>query len=331
MTSALTRRGQAVLAAAVLGILLGYGFGGRSLNAVVVPAVALLVVTRLYVLSLPEPDVDRIAPREGHQGEWRSVELFVDSDRPYLATVRDELADGLRGDSELSVETAGDAGTYDVELAARGHQKVGPCFVEMTDPFGLWAVEVVVGEADSVTVFPRVHSLEDTATLLSGYVGLSDEREQFAGVREYERGDPLRDVNWKASAKRPNTLAVTEFAGEGRSNRVTIAAEALGPREDSVAEAAASIAVHLLDAGVAVGVTTRTDALDPAKGDPHRRRILGVLAGFGRGKLRSRRKDEAEIVVRAPRSGEHVQVEVSGDDHRYSEFLGGRANAEVSA
>ncbi|MFC3478074.1 DUF58 domain-containing protein [Halobacterium litoreum] len=334
MAPALTRRGQVVLAVALLGVALGYGFGGRSLNAVVVPAAALLVATHVYARSIPEPGVERVTPREGHQGDHRTVELLVDADRSYPATVRDSLADGLRGDSELATEIDGRELAYDVELARRGVHAVGPCFVTATDPFGLWEVEFVAADPQTVTVFPRVHGLDDTASLIRGYVGITDEREQFAGVREYERGDPLRDVNWKASAKHPGSLAVTEYAGEGATDRVTIAAESLGPRADSVAEAAASIAAHLLDAGVSVGVATPNGALDPASGDPHRRRVLGVLAGFQRGKLRRRRKDEAEIVVHAPESGEHVSVTVAGNDHRYEEFVGGRtsaSDAEVAA
>jgi uncharacterized protein (DUF58 family) len=333
MPTTLTRRGQAVLAVALLGIALGYGFGGRSLNAVVVPAAALLVVTHVYVRSFPAPSVERVTPREGHQGDRRRVELYVDADRSYPATVTDALGDGLRGDSELATETDGRPLTYETQLAARGVHAIGPCTVEATDPFGLWTVTFTAGDPQVVTVFPRVHSLSDTAALLTGYVGITDEREEFAGVREYERGDPLRDVNWKVSAKHPAELAVTEYAGEGSTNRVTIAVEALGPREDSAAEAAASIAAHLLDAGISVGIVTPTGKLDPANGDPHRRRVLGVLADFGRGKLRNRRKEAAEIVVRAPESGEHVSVTVGEDDHRYEEFVGGRtsASAEVYA
>lgn len=330
MAATLTRRGQVVLAAALLGVALGYAFGGRSLNAVVVPAAALLVTTRLYVHTFPAPDVDRIAPREGHQGDRRTVELAVDAARSYPATVRDELAAGLRGDSELRTETDGRELAYEVELASRGVHAVGPCSVEATDPFGVWTVAFTVGDPERVTVFPRVHELQDTAALLTGYVGITDEREQFAGVREYEHGDPVRDVNWKASAKRPDGLAVTEYAGEGATDRVTVAVEALGPREDSVAEAAASIAAHLLDAGVAVGVATPDGTLDPAHGDPHRRRVLAALAEFGRGKLRQRHRDDAEIFVHAPRSGEHVTVTVAGEDHRYAEFVGGRAGARRS-
>ncbi|SEW12557.1 DUF58 domain-containing protein [Halobacterium jilantaiense] len=335
MAARLTRRGRAVAAVAVLALVLGYGFGGRSLNAVVVPAAVLLVAARVYVAYVPEPDVERIAPREGHQGERRTVELVVDAERSYPVTLREQLADGLRGDTVHSVEADGRTVAYDIELVHRGVHAVGPCRARATDPFGLWAVSFLVADPNSVRVFPRVHSLDDTAALLTGYVGITDEREQFAGVREYERGDPLRDVNWKASAKRPTgDLTVTEFVGEGASDRVTIAAEARGPRADSVAEAAASVATHLLDAGIAVGIATPSGRLDPAHGDPHRRRILGVLAAFEQGHLRRRYRDEADIFVHAPESGEHVSVTVDGEDHRYAEFVGSRAGAggtEVAA
>jgi uncharacterized protein (DUF58 family) len=314
---------------AVLAVVLGYGFGGRSLNAVVVPAAVLLVASRLYVSYLPEPYVERVTPREGHQGERRTVELVVGGERSYPVTLRERLGDGLRGDTVHHVETDGRTVAYDVALAHRGVHAVGPCRAEATDPFGLWSVSFRVADPQSVRVFPRVHGLEDTAALLSGYVGITDEREQFAGVREYERGDPLRDVNWKASAKRPTgDLAVTEFVGEGASDRVSVAAEARGPRADSVAEAAASVATHLLDAGIAVGVATPDGRLDPAHGDPHRRRILGVLAAFEQGHLRRRYRDEADIVVHAPESGEHVSVTVDGEDHRYAEFVGSGAGAD---
>ena len=328
MPVSLTRRGRAVAAVALLALVLGYAFGGRSLNAVVVPAVVLLVATRLYASYVPEPYVERIAPREGHQGEHRTVELVVDAERSYPVTLREQLGDGLRGDTVHHVETDGRTVAYDIELTHRGVHAVGPCRARATDPFGLWTVSFLVADSHAVRVFPRVHSLDDTAALLTGYVGITDEREQFAGVREYERGDPLRDVNWKASAKRPSgSLAVTEFVGEGASNRVTIAAEARGPRPDSVAEAAASVATHLLDAGIAVGIATPDGRLDPAHGDPHRRRILGVLAAFEQGHLRRRYRDEADIFVHAPESGEHVSVTVDGEDHRYAEFVGSGAGA----
>jgi uncharacterized protein (DUF58 family) len=328
----LTRRGQVAAAAAVLGVVLGYAFGGRSLNAVVVPAVVLLAATRLYVARLPEPDVERVTPREGHQGERRTVELFVDAARSYPVTLRDKLGDGLRGENVHRAETDDRTVAYEITLAARGVHAVGPCFVTATDPFGLWTVEFTVTDPQGVTVFPRVHSLEDTAALLTGYVGITDEREQFAGVREYERGDPLRDVNWKASAKRPGgDLAVTEYVGEGATDRVTIAAEALGPRADSVAEAVASIATYLLDAGISVGVVIPEGKLDPAHGDPHRRRILGLLAEFEQGKLRHRYKEEAEIFVHAPESGQHVSVSVGDEDRRYEEFVGGPTRSRDTA
>jgi hypothetical protein len=74
-------------------------------------------------------------------------------------------------------------------------------------------------------------------------------------------------------------------------------------------------------------MATPDGRLDPAHGDPHRRRILGLLAGFEQGHLRRRYRDEADIYVHAPESGEHVSVTVDSEDHRYEEFVGGRSGA----
>jgi len=245
--------------------------------------------------------------------------------------VTDALGDGLRGDSRLETETDGRQLTYEITLAARGVHAVGPCFVEATDPFGLWTVEFRGGEAQLVTVFPRVHALSDTATLLTGYVGITDEREEFAGVREYERGDPLRDVNWKVSAKQPNGLAVTEYAGEGATDRVTIAAEALGPaRTPSLRPPRAS--PPTCSTRASASVSSRSPEASTRRTATRTADACSACSRTSTGKLRQRHKAEAEIVVHAPRSGEHVSVTVGDDDHRYEEFVGGRTSAaEVSA
>lgn len=323
MRPALTRRGRVVLAVAVVGFLLGWGFGGRSLNAVVLPAAALLVVGGLSVARIDEPTVERRAPRYGHVGGHRTVELTVESDRPFAATVRDGVGDGLVGDGTMETVADGRSLAYEVRLARRGVHTLGPVRVTATDLFGLWERTFYHGHTARVTVFPKVRPLEETATLLRGYVGLTDEREQFDSLREYEHGDALRNVNWKASAKRPaGDLFVTQFAGEGSTNRVLLAAESVGQRADSVAEATASVAAHLLDAGLQVGVVTPDGRVDPSSGHEHRRRLLALLARLQQGRLRRRHSREADVLVRAPEDGSHVRVEVDRDRHRFDELVG---------
>ncbi|MFB6199080.1 MAG: DUF58 domain-containing protein, partial [Halobacteriaceae archaeon] len=221
---------------------------------------------------------------------------------------------------------------YDCTLLNRGVHTIGPIRVRATDVFGCWKREFFFGTTSRITAFPKVHSLYESANLLQGYVGLSDEREQFDTIREYQRGDALRDVNWKQSAKRNGDLVVTEFAGEGASTRVTIAVDPSGPRVDSTAEAAASVAVHLLDAGLRVGLVTPDSRVKPATGENQRRRILSTLARLDRGTLSQSREEEGEILIRAPQRGEHVSIGVGALEslQRFGELVEG-TRGEVTA
>ena len=325
MTSlpSLTRRGKAVLLVAVLGFALGHLFGGRNLNAVVVPAGVLLLATGAYVATLRRPTLERETPKYGHQGDERTVRYrLTNTNRQLPARIVDRLDGGIRGSPVQHTMTGGDWTAYDVTLRDRGVHTIGPTTIHVLDPLGLWTHAIYDSRTTRVTVYPRVHPLGHTAELLQGYVGMTTEREHFDGVREYRPGDPLRDVNWKASAKQPSGgLAVTEYAGTGSSNHVTVVAEAIGPRADGVAEATASVVAYLLDNGLAVEVITPEGSIPAGTGDPHRRRVLEALARLDRGRVRRRHRENADIHIAAPDTGEHVEVTVGTDRRRYAELI----------
>lgn len=328
MPPSLTRRGRAVAGLAAVAFVMAWGFGGRSLNAVVVPAAVLLVVTGASAWRIARPSVSRRAPSYGHAGSTRTVELRVDADSSFAATVSDGVPADLDADASVETVTDGRVLRYDLRLARRGVHRLGPVAVTARDAFGLWEREFHYSDTDTVVVFPPVRPLAETAALLRQYVGVTDERERFDSLREYERGDALRDVNWKASAKRPSSdFYVTEFAGRGEADAVTIAAEAESHRADSVAEAAASVAAFLLDAGLSVGLVTPQGRVDPGAGDEHRRRLLSLLARLDTGRVRSRHRRDADVVVRAPPDGGHVDIAVEDGVHRFAELVDGAADA----
>jgi uncharacterized protein (DUF58 family) len=313
----LTRRGQAVVGLTALAALLAWSFGGRTLNAVVVPAAALLAAGALQVVRAPVPEVSRLAPERGHAGDSLPMELAVDGSPGVTAALRDTLPAGLGGEATFDTVPDGRTLRYDLRLRHRGVHEAGPVEVGLGDFLGLWERVERVDSRTTVTVYPRVHPLRETADLLSGYVGLTDRREQFDSVREYSPGDPLRDVNWKASAKRAGELVVTEYAGEGATNRVTVGVDAPGQRTDAAAEAAASVAAFLLEAGLAVGLVTPGETVPTGAGEDHRRRLYGALASFDGGTT----DGEADVRVQAPGDGTHVRVAVEGDAHRFGELL----------
>jgi uncharacterized protein (DUF58 family) len=307
----LTRRGVVVVAIALVALAMGRWFGGRSLNAVVVPAVALLAVSWVGVWRVDAPTVERDSPGAGFPGATGTVELTLAGPRPVAVTVEDAVADGLGGSARFETIADGRTLTYTVTARERGVYELGPVTVTATDVFGLWRTVLTVDETDEVVVYPRVHPLYEGAGIATGYVGITDERSEFDTIREYRRGDALRDVNWKASAKRPGDLVVTEYAGEGAERSVWLGVGA-GPNPDAAAEAAASFAAHLLDAGIGVGLVTPEGEVGPGTGPDQRGRLLTALARY-RGSGRSPDMADVDIEIRPEPDGARV---VGGSESR---------------
>lgn len=320
MRTRLTTRGKVVLGIAVVGFILGWSFGGRNLNVVVVPAIALVAVSGLYVWRFEAPTVSRYAPTHGHRGETRRLDLYVESKIGYPATVRDRTSNGLGGGETHRIITDGRWIREDITLEERGRQTIGPTRVTARDPFALWEREFTYSKTETVLVFPEIRNLTGDGYLLREFVGLTDDRDRFDSVREYQPGDPLRDINWKASAKRPDDLIVTKYAGEGAVTRVMIAVEALGAGTDTVAEAAASVAVFLLEAGLAVGIRTTDEYVEPGHGNATRREILEALAMLETGPLRDEYRNEGDIQVVSPRNSRQVEIKVGAERLPYSQI-----------
>ncbi|WP_166789677.1 DUF58 domain-containing protein [Cryobacterium fucosi] len=155
----------------------------------------------------------------------------------------------------------------------RGIYSSGPLRLERYDPFGLASSGWAVGEPHDLVVTPTATPLPGVGLTGGGGDGEARERlrhlnhnsdELFA--REYRPGDPLRRVNWPATARHGEIMVRQE---EHRSNPVAriVLDTALrgrpapppgqGPdrrfRHDQAFEVAvelvASVGVHLLDAG----------------------------------------------------------------------------------
>lgn len=328
MGPSLTRRGYVVILVAVAALAMGIVFGGRALNAVVMPATALLVVTYVSARRITRPEITRRVPDDGTAGETLAVKLDIDAEKPTTISVTDRLDDGVDGEADFDTVATHETLRYDLRLRQRGTHVLGPITATATDVFGLWSREFQFSITDTVIAFPRSYPLYESARLLEGYLGLTNEREQFDSIREYERGDALRDVNWKHSAKVPDTMVVTEYAGEGATQTVVVGVDPTGARVDSAAEAAASVSLHLLDAGVAVGLVTPKGRLSPARGDPQRRQILTALARLERGSLHTERHGEADVLIRAPDDGSHVGIAVGGGMTRFGELVSGTREVE---
>lgn len=326
----LTRRGYGLVAVVVLSAAMGLTFGPRSLNAIVGPALVALGAGLVQVYRAGRPSIERLLPAPGHPGEERTMRLRVEGGG--VVTVQDSLGDGL--DPATAERTvSGDATVeYDLRLAERGEHRVGPASASVRDALGLVMASFGNEASGTLLVYPRVEPVAAGGPLaaLTDDQG-SPEREAFDRLREYVPGDSLRDIHWKSSAKRSDEeFVVVEFADRDEGG-VTIAAEAAagGDSADRMASAAASVALHLLDQGVRVGVVAPNGRLEPAIGDRHRGALLELLARSSSGGVAAQDRRDADVRVVADDGA--TTVTIRGREHSFEQLVEGPAEREVVA
>lgn len=160
--------------------------------------------------------------------------------------------------------------SYSLRSDVRGQFTIGPLAIAANDPFGLLELRTVVPATATLTVTPRVVPLPRTP-LAGGWGGTGEHRPQsFAAgsaedvtVRQYRRGDELRRVHWRSSA-RVGELMVRkeEQPWEARAtvlldNRAAAhRGRGLGSSFELAVTAAASVVVHLDQQGYAVQFAT---------------------------------------------------------------------------
>ncbi|MHB8586059.1 MAG: DUF58 domain-containing protein [Thermoplasmatota archaeon] len=177
---------------------------------------------------------------------------------------------------------AADAGTHDLSYSViprrRGPHELPPTQVFLLDPLGASEPRAFeVGEATDLLVeanagrlgrlrAPRAHGRSQYA---EGDRALRGPRtDEFRELREYRMGDPLKAVNWKASARLSTgdnlVLFVNEYEPEGKKavwlflDTSTATAQGTTARTllDTLVEGALSAADHYLSRGHRVGLAT---------------------------------------------------------------------------
>ncbi len=141
-----------------------------------------------------------------------------------------------------------------LDFARRGVYELGPAEVRVADPFGLLSFARRFEQRMEVVVYPKTHDLRGFplrgGNVDAGSRGSRGRRgEEFAGLREYRRGDDRRHIHWKSVA-RTGELFVKEFSLQApRRHTVVLDLRREGIRtqeaevEDAVS-AAASVLAH---------------------------------------------------------------------------------------
>jgi uncharacterized protein (DUF58 family) len=313
-----TRRGYGLIAITVVALVMGAQFGARSLDALVVPAIAALAVGAAQVYRRTEPSVVRSHPLPGFPGETRTVTLTVKSN--LSCDVHERVGPGLRAPDADAQLPEGAEYEYDVELLDRGERTLGPATVSQRDTLGLVSHATDSARTTPLLVYPAVRPITDRAAF-SGLVERagSRDRDAFDRLREYSSSDSLRDINWKASARRADEeFVVTEFAAEDEGG-ITVVCESESGHGDAMASAAASVACYLLNADLVVDVAAPDGVVDEGRGDEQRDAVLGLLARTDAGEVSDAQRDRADVHVVAGPDG--TTVSVDGVERPFEELV----------
>nr|MBC8289604.1 DUF58 domain-containing protein [Planctomycetota bacterium] len=135
---------------------------------------------------------------------------------------------------------------YQLTFTRRGYYQLGPVLIESGDLFGLHRRFKVVTEPHFVMVYPKVIPLVGYSLASRRPIGeikmthrLFEDPTRVAGVRQYQRGDALNRIHWKATARTgelhsrlfyPSTLAGSTIVLD--FHRDSYPAQAAPPRSE---------------------------------------------------------------------------------------------------
>ncbi|KQS64845.1 DUF58 domain-containing protein [Modestobacter sp. Leaf380] len=313
LTSSLTLRGSCLVAAGLTLVGLGALLGERSLVQLALFVLALPVLSAVGVVRARFRLASRRTVTPGRVPRGQDAEVLLEvtnTDRRAggMWMLSEQLPADLGVRPRFLVEQLPSGATaalrYRVHGARRGRHPLGPLRLRLVDPFGLVLRSTAGTDTATLLVVPRVRPLGPLA--LSGGTGggVEGARRSFAvhgeddvSTREYRRGDDLRKVHWRATA-RTGELMVRLEEKPWRSSatllvdtrqRAHLLGTAVGtgaagdpaPPPDTlewVVEAAASIGDHLLGRGADLRVVTDVGELTPA----------GGRGGLDRGELAER-------------------------------------------
>src|SRR5689334_1496299 len=275
----LTVRGRAFLAAGVTAIVCAILLDQPTLARVgiLLLAVALLTVAvlarnryRLTLVRTVTPQLvaagqpARVTLTLANEGLAPNGVLRLEDQVPYVLGTRPRfVVEGIRHGWRHSV-------TYQVRSDVRGRFEIGPMTVRVSDPFGLVELGRTFRTTVPLIVTPRTIPLPHIP-LGGAWTGSGDNRPRaFATgsaedvtVREYRRGDDLRRVHWRSSARVGELMVRREE--QPWQSRATLfldnrlrAHRGQGPASslEAAVSTAASIAVHLAHRGYSVRLVT---------------------------------------------------------------------------
>jgi uncharacterized protein (DUF58 family) len=280
-----SRRGVAVLATLALMLVTSMNYG------LALGFVATFVLAGLASAALLHAfrNVAGLAIRPGHAGE-----AFAGSRLPFTVDVagnaRSRVAISLAAGKAAATVVDVDADTIapvtlDADASRRGRVPLGRVTVSSDHPLGLWkawayahfplaGIAYPVPEAGAPPAPAGLPGSDATAK------GRSEEAD-LAGLREYQRGDPLQRVAWKAVARGAGWYT-KQFEGAAGGGPVMLDFGAL-PAALDVEQKLSRLTAWVLACERAArpcGLVLPGVYIAPGQGREHRRALLTALALF---------------------------------------------------
>ena len=214
---------------------LGLGLGMCSALGVAVPhsltpiywglllvLLGLALVDALGLRQRPTPRIERHLPGNMPLGRWSDVRLSVHHgfERPLRIEVFDHLPGEMAFEHlPLQVELHPGEQTqvsYRVRALQRGHFHFPRVEVSLPSPMGLWSARRLLEIADETRVYPDFARLYGAQLMaVDDWLSQLGVRQQqrrglgqaFHQLREFRDGDTLRQIDWKATARKRMPIA----------------------------------------------------------------------------------------------------------------------------
>jgi len=215
-----------------------------------------------------------------HQGRWPVTWILVEDLLPAQALMFDPPRLQVTG-KRIDVLGLAPGGSktllYQLRCNRRGYFQIGPTVLETGDLFGLDRRYRVGADPDFLLVYPEIIPLEGYELASRRPIGevrmtyrLYEDPTRIAGVRQYQAGDPLNRVHWRATARtgilhskvyEPSTVAGATLLVDFHRGSHELRHEPV--RSELAVTAAASILHTLYQMGQQIGlVTNGRDAAD---------------------------------------------------------------------
>ena len=292
---------------AAVAVCSALGFWFPPLYALAIGLLLLLVAAAVYdgvrlAAAAGRVDGRRRPPAHFSLGDPLEVIVTLTNDAAHAlqVTVLDELPEQLQLRDHQLTTTVG-AGKrvalrYPVRPLTRGVYRFGDLNVYLSTPLRLLEYRRRVGQEQAVPVYPSISGLRKLALRGPSVVEAGGRRRprpvtrsyEFDQIKEYVRGDDLRNVNWKATARRGEVMVNTyaaeraqriyAFVDKGRTMLMPFGGLSL---LDHAINAALALTKVVLSRGDRAGLLTFSDKLGdllPADGKPEQlRRALETL------------------------------------------------------